>query len=101
MFTSYYLPIFLYGTDTKQINETDLDRLETSNRHVLKKMMCLLDSVASPAVYLSISIFPAKVQRDLDIVGLFGQLAMCPDDLQKIMYIIEGNLTCYSLDFRG
>ena len=101
MFNSYYQPVFLYGTDTMQINKTDLDRLETSYRHILKKLMCLPDSVASPAVYLSIGIFPAEAQRDLDIVSLFGQLAVCPDDIQKIRNIIEGNLTYYSVNFHG
>ena len=101
MFTSYYQPIFLYGTDTMQINKTDMDRLEISYRHILKKLMCLPDSVASPAVYLSIGIFPAEAQRDLDIVGLFGQLAVCPDDIQKTRKIIEGNLTFYSVNFHG
>ena len=63
--------------------------------------MCLWDSVVSLAVYLSTGIFPAEAQYDLDIVCLFGQLAVCPDDLQKIKNIIEVNLTFYSVVFRG
>ena len=63
--------------------------------------MCLWDSVVSLAVYLSTGIFPAEAQHDLDIVGLFGQLAVCSDDLQKIKNIIEVNLTFYSVVFRG
>ena len=63
--------------NTMQIKiDLDTDRLETSYRLVLKKLMCLRDSVVSLAVYLSIGIFPAEAQRDLDIVRLFGLLAV-------------------------
>jgi hypothetical protein len=101
VFMSYHQPIFLYGTDTMVVNKTDLARLEISYRTTLKKMMSLPDYVATPAVYLSIGVFPAEAQRDLEILGLMGQLAVCPTELQNIKQIIEHNLTFYTDGFHG
>ena len=64
-------------------------------------MMSLSDNVATPAVYLSCGVFPAEVQRDIEILGLMGQLAVCPDELQNILKIIEHNLSFYCDGFRG
>ena len=41
MFFSYFQPFFLYGRETIVIYKTDLARLETSFRSLLKKMMSL------------------------------------------------------------
>ena len=79
MFFSYIQPVFLYGTETMEINKTDLARLETSFRSLLKKMMSLSENVYSPAVYPSWCVFPAESQRDIEILCLRGQLAVCPD----------------------
>ena len=95
MFFSYIQPVFLYGTETMEINKTDLARLETSFRSLLKKMLSLSENVTSPAVYLSCGVFPAEAQRDIEILGLMGQLAVCPDELQNIRTIIENNLAFY------
>jgi hypothetical protein len=101
MIFSYIQPIFLYGTETMEINKTDVARLETSFRSILKKMMSLSDNVATPAVYLSCGVFPAEAQRDIEILGLMGQLAVCPDELQNIRKIIEHNLSFYCDGFHG
>ena len=95
MFFSYIQPVFLYETETMEINKTDLARLETSFRSLLKKMLSLSENVTSPAVYLSCGVFPAEAQRDIEILGLMGQLAVCPDELQNIRTIIENNLAFY------
>jgi hypothetical protein len=52
-------------------------------------------------VYLSIGVFPAEAQRDLEILGLMGQLAFCPTELQNIKQIIEHNLSFYTDGFHG
>ena len=46
-------------------------------------------------------IFPAEAQRDLDILGLLGQLAVCPSDLQNVTAIIYNNLAFYDTQFGG
>ena len=84
MMFSYIQPLFLYGTETMEINKTDLARLEINFRNMLKKMMTLSDNVASPAVYLSCGVLPVEAQRDIEILGLMGQLAVCPHELQNI-----------------
>ena len=45
--------------------------------------------------------FPAEAQRDLDILGLLGQLAVCPSDLQSVTAIIYNNLAFYDAQFGG
>ena len=70
----------MYGLDTKHLNETDIASLEVKYRKVLKNMLSMPDCLSSPLVYLSIGVLPATAQRDLEILGLLGQLAMCDGD---------------------
>ena len=62
----------MYGTDTVCISESDIERMETKNRKVLK---CMLSAPAP--VYLCIGVLPASAQRDVQILGLLGQLWVC------------------------
>ena len=101
MFLSYHQPSFLYGTDTMHINLGDMERLEVKYRKTLKCMLSLPDCTASAAVYLCIGVLPAEAQRDLEILGLLGQLAMCDQEAQNIRRIIEHSLTFYGVDFPG
>ena len=88
MFTAYFQPSFLYGTDTVNINKGDLEHIEISYRSVIKHMMAVPDNTPSCSIYLVAGIFPAEAQRDLEILGLLGQLAVCPADLQNVTDII-------------
>ena len=101
MFLSYHQPSFLYGTDTVPLNLTDMARLETAYRGVIKKMLAIPEYTASCAVYLTSGIFPAEAQRDLEILGLLGQIAMCPVDLQSVSEIIKHHLQFYGEDCPG
>ena len=44
---------------------------------------------------------PAVAERDLEILGLLGQLAQCPRDLQAVSDIVEDCLTKYDIQFTG
>ena len=101
MFISYFQPSFLYGLDTLGINKGDIERLETSYRSVIKHMLAVPDNTPSCTIYLTAGLFPAEAQRDLDILGLLGQLAVCPSDLQKVTNIIHHNLVFYDTQFGG
>ena len=92
MFLSYHLPSFLYGLDMMPINVTDMARLETKYIQVLKNMMSMPDCVSYPLVYLTMGILPATAQRDLEIMGLLGQLALYQNDGQNIRKIISQDL---------
>ena len=63
--------------------------------------MSLPDQVSSPAVYLMIGVIPAAAQRDIEIMGLLGQLAMCPDKLQDVTHIVREHLVDYPFSFPG
>ena len=84
MFLSYHQPSFLYGLDTMHLNTTDMNKLEMKYRHTLKHMLSLPDCVSSPLVYRTIGILPATAQRDLEILGLLGQLGMCDQGDQYV-----------------
>ena len=101
MFLSYHQPSFLYGLDTMPISVTDMARLETKYRQVLKNMMSMPDGISSPLVYLTMGILPATAQRDLEIMGLMGQLALCQDDDQNVRKIVGHNLTFFDDKFGG
>ena len=101
MFQSYHQPSFIYGTDTMPLNTVDLDRIEVKYRKVLKCMLSLPDCTSSVAVYLSIGVLPATAQRDIEILGLLGQLAMCDQETQQVRAVIEHTLTFYGADFPG
>ena len=101
MFMSYHQPSFLYGTDTMAINLGDIERLETKYRKTLKCMLSLPDCTSSAAVYLCIGVLPAAAQRDVEILGLLGQLAICDQELQNIRTVIEHSLTFYGVNFPG
>jgi hypothetical protein len=77
MFISYHQPTFMYGTDTMCLNVGDMERIETKYRKTLKCMLSLPDCTNTESVYLSIGVLPATAQRDIEILGLLGQLAMC------------------------
>ena len=91
MFISYHQPTFMYGLDTMPVNITDMARMETKYRSVLKHMMSMPDCVSSPMVYLTIGLLPATAQRDLEIMGLLGQLALCDQDDQNVKNIVMHN----------
>ena len=101
VFISYFQPSYLYGLDTLNINKGDIGRLETSYRSVIKHMLAVPDNTPSCAIYLVSGIFPAEAQRDLEILGLLGQLAVCPSDLQTVTQIIQHNLLFYGGDYGG
>ena len=83
------------------INSTEFERLETKYRKSLKCMMSLPDCTPSAAVYLCMGILPASAQRDIEILGLLGQLAICDGDAQNIRDVIENTLTFYGINFTG
>jgi hypothetical protein len=101
MFLSYHQPSFLYGLDTMPLNSTDMKRLETRYRQTLKHMLSLPECVSSPLVYLTIGIMPVTAQRDLEILGLLGQLAICDQDEQNVRRIIHHNLAFFDVKFGG
>jgi hypothetical protein len=101
MFISYHQPSFLYGTDTMHLNITDMERIEVKYRKVLKCMLSLPDCTTSAAVYLNIGVMPATAQRDVEILGLLGQLAMCDGESQSIRLVITNTLTFYGMNFTG
>ena len=101
MFLSYHQPSYLYGTDTMQLNVTDIDRIEVKYRKVLKCMLSLPDCTTSAIVYLSAGVLPATAQRDVEILGLLGQLAVCDGEAQNVRMIIENTLTFYGVSFNG
>ena len=91
----------MYGLDTMDLNTTDMARLEVKYRKVLKNMMSMPDCMSSPMVYLTIGILPATAQRDLEIMGLLGQLALCDGDDQNVRRIIIHNLAFFDDKFGG
>ena len=91
----------MYGLDTMQLNTTDIARLEVKYRKVLKNMMSMPECVSTPLVYLTIGILPATAQRDLEIMGLLGQLALCNGDDQNVRNIIKHNLAFFDEKFAG
>ena len=101
MFLSYHQPSFLYGLDTMPINTTDMARLETKYRKVLKNMLSMPDCVSSALVYLTMGVLPASAQRDLEILGLLGQLAICGQDDQNVTNIVKHNLAFFDEKFGG
>ena len=101
MFISYHQPSFLYGTDTMHLNTTDMERIEVKYRKMLKCMLSLPDCTTSAAVYLNIGVMPASAQRDVEILGLLGQLALCDSEAQNIKLVIINTLTFYGMDFTG
>ena len=83
------------------INTTDMAKLETKYRQVLKNMLSLPVCAPSALVYLSVGVLPATAQRDLEILGCLGQLALSDMDDQNVRKIILHNLTFYDDNFGG
>ena len=102
VFLSYHQPSFLYGTDTMQLNATDMDRIEVKYRKVLKCMLSVPDCTTSAVVYFSAGVLPASAQRDVEILGLLGQLGgLCENEAQSIRNVIEHTLSFYDVSFKG
>ena len=64
-------------------------------------MISLPDCVATPLVYLTIGVLPVEAQRDLEILGLLGQLAFCDSDDQNVTSVISYNLAFFDEKFGG
>ena len=64
-------------------------------------MMSMPDCVSSPLVYLTMGILPATAQRDLEILGLLGQLSMCDQGNQNVRDVILHNLAFFDDKFAG
>ena len=64
-------------------------------------MLALPSHTPSFIVYLLIGILPATAMRDLDIMGLLGQVAMCTEDQQYVTDIIKNKLDDYDTNFGG
>ena len=64
-------------------------KVEVRYRQTLKNMLPLPDCVSTPLVYLSIGVLPATAQRDLDILGLLGQLALSDNDDQNVITLLS------------
>ena len=101
VFLSYHQPSYLYGLDTMPINTTDMARLETKYRQVLKNMLSMPVCVSSALVYLTMGVLPATAQRDVEILGLLGQLALCDQEEQNIRIIVQHNLSFFDDKFGG
>ena len=83
------------------INITDMEKVEVKYRQTLKNMLSMPDCVSTPLVYLSIGVLPATAQRDLDILGLLGQLALSDTDDQNVKKVINNNLAFFDEKFGG
>ena len=57
--------------------------------------------MSSPLVYLTMGVLPATAQRDLEIMGLLGQLALCQDNDQNVRKVISHDLTFFDDKFGG
>ena len=64
-------------------------------------MQSLPPSTATPAIYLMSGVLPAVAERDIQIMRLVGQLAICSRDLQNVSAIVEQNLSKYDVKFPG
>ena len=101
MLTAYLIHGFIYGLDTIHVNPTDLDHLETKYRSIVRSMQSLPPSTPTPAVYLMMAALPSVAERDIQILQLVGQLAICDRDIQAVSDILESNLAAKGLDFAG
>ena len=63
--------------------------------------MCLPQGTPSASVYLILGVLPFEAQRDIEILGLFGQISICPSDQQNVRDIIFHNLTFYGNSLKG
>ena len=101
MISCYLYHGFTYGLDTIDINPSDLDHLETKFRSVLRSLQSLSPSTVSAAVYLMAGVLPVVAERDIQIMRLVGQLAICDRELQNVSAIVEENLSRYGIKFSG
>ena len=101
MFICYHQPSFIYGLDTLNMNKTDIDNLERNYRKIIKKFLCLPENTPSVTVYLTFGVLPLEAQRDLEILGLLGQIAVCPSDQQSVKDVVKHNLMFYGNSLKG
>ena len=78
-----------------------MDQLETKFRSILRSLQSLPPSTVSAAVYLMSGVPPVVAERDIQIMRLTGQLAICARDLQNVSAILEENLSKYGIKFSG
>ena len=101
VFMCYHKPTFVYGLDTIQVSPSDIERLERKYRAELKQLQTFPVHTTSSVVYLTMGMLPAEATRDLEILGLLGQVAMCCPELQDVTKIILNNLEDYDSKFPG
>ena len=75
--------------------------MERNYRSILKTFLCLPKNTPSATVYLTIGVLPFEAQRDIEILGLLGQISVCPSDQQSVKDVIIHNLTFYGNNLKG
>ena len=64
-------------------------------------MQSLPPSTPTALVYLMMGVLPAVAERDIQIMRLVGQLAICDRELQSVSDILQNNLIEENIDFPG
>ena len=59
------------------------------------------ECVPSALVYLTMGVLPVSAQRDIDALGLLGQLSVCDEEEQNVKKIVNYNLAFFSDKFGG
>ena len=81
-FHTYVLPILLHGLEALVLNQSDILKLETYYRNLLKHIQHLPASTANAAVYLLLGALPMEGHIDVQTLNFFNRIALSKDTIE-------------------
>jgi hypothetical protein len=87
LYTTYVLPLLLYGLETLVMSDKDILELDMFHRRNLRYIMHLPVSTATPALYLLSGCAPVEALIHIRVLTLFRNIADCNEDLAPAAFI--------------
>jgi hypothetical protein len=89
LYSTYVLPVLMYGLETLVLQSKDLDKLETYHRRNLRHLLHLPPSTSSAVVYLLSGCAPIEAHIHIRILVLFGNIVQGADKNSPSNFIYE------------
>ena len=80
---TYVVPRLLYGLEAICLNKTEVEKLESFYRNLLRMIQGLNDRCANEAVYLLPGVMPISAQLHSRVLGLAGSISRLPGHLMN------------------
>ena len=83
MLNTYIIPALLYGLETLRLTPGDYKELTIFLQNLLRNILHLPKSTATPALYILTGILPVEAMHHKNILGLFGNIIRRENSIER------------------